>query len=205
MAGCPFLNCAEDKGSRDGLEGREDSGRFFSFLEGREMGQEGQNKERFLRKRGEEGMKDYYSVLGLTREAGEKEIKAAYRKLAKQYHPDVVKGDKKKEARMYEIQEAYGCLGDSKQREQYDRRLEEQEKGERGRMKERRPGERKQRGTPGEKAGPMPDMDAFERFFGFQAGKGMETYHPKGEKGKKPEGAVDAGELFASFFGKIGR
>ena len=51
----------------------------------------------------------------------------------------------------------------------------------------------------------MPDMDAFERFFGFQAGKGMETYHPKGDKGKKTEGAVNAEELFASFFGKIGR
>jgi DnaJ-class molecular chaperone len=148
-------------------------------------------------------MKDYYGVLGLTRGAGEREIKAAYRKLAKQYHPDVVKGDKKKEARMYEIQEAYGCLGDMKQREQYDQRLEEQ--GEKGKQTERKQTERKQRGTPGEKAGPMPDMDAFERFFGFQAGKGMETYHPKGDKGKKPEGAVDAEELFASFFGKIGR
>lgn len=114
-------------------------------------------------------MKDYYGVLGLTREAGEREIKAAYRKLAKQYHPDVVKGDKKKEERMYEIQEAYGCLGDPKQREQYDRKLEEQEQRK----------ERKQ--------------------------KGMEAYHPKGEKGKKPEGAVNAEELFASFFGKIGR
>ena len=75
-----------------------------------------------------------------------------------------------------------------------------EEQGEKGKQTER-----KQRGTPGEKAGPMPDMDAFERFFGFQAGKGMETYHPKGDKGKKPEGAVDAEELFASFFGKIGR
>ena len=66
-------------------------------------------------------MKDYYGVLGLTREAGEREIKAAYRRLAKQYHPDVVKGDKKKEDRMYEIQEAYGCLGDPKQREKEGR------------------------------------------------------------------------------------
>lgn len=133
-------------------------------------------------------MKDYYGVLGLTREAGEKEIKAAYRRLAKQYHPDVVKGDKKKEDRMYEIQEAYGCLGDPKQREKYDRMLQEQ--GEKGKE---------------EKTGPMPDMGAFERFFGFKAGKGMETYHPKGKKEKKPEGAIDPDEIFASFFGKIGR
>ena len=130
-------------------------------------------------------MKDYYGVLGLTRGAGEREIKAAYRKLAKQYHPDVVKGDKKKEARMYEIQEAYGCLGDMKQREQYDQRLEEQ--GEKGKQTER-----KQRGTPGEKAGPMPDMDAFERFFGFQAGKGMEYM-----KGKRTARAVCDGAILA--------
>ena len=141
-------------------------------------------------------MKDYYGVLGLTREAGEREIKAAYRRLAKQYHPDVVKGDKKKEDRMYEIQEAYGCLGDPKQREKYDRMLQEQAgKGKEGR----------QRAKSQEQTGPMPDMGAFERFFGFKAGKGMETYHPRGEKGKKPEGAIDSDEIFASFFGKIGR
>ena len=55
-------------------------------------------------------MKDYYRILGVSEQAAEKEIKAAYRKLAKRYHPDVVKDDPKKTQRMYEIQEAYECL-----------------------------------------------------------------------------------------------
>ena len=61
-------------------------------------------------------MKDYYRVLGVDRQASEDQIKKAYRKLAKQYHPDVVKDDKKKQERMYEIQEAYECLGNVEHR-----------------------------------------------------------------------------------------
>ena len=57
-------------------------------------------------------MKDYYKTLGVSEQATEKEIKAAYRKLAKQYHPDVVKDDADKRQRMYEVQEAYESLGD---------------------------------------------------------------------------------------------
>ena len=51
-------------------------------------------------------MKDYYGILGVSEQAAEKDIKAAYRKLAKLYHPDVVKDDADKTQRMYEIQEA---------------------------------------------------------------------------------------------------
>ena len=58
-------------------------------------------------------MKDYYKILGVDRQASDDQIKKAYRKLAKQYHPDVVKDDKKKQERMYEIQEAYECLGNA--------------------------------------------------------------------------------------------
>ena len=66
-------------------------------------------------------MKDYYRILGVSEQAAEKEIKAAYRKLAKQYHPDVVQDDAEKTQRMYEIQEAYECLGDEKSRKEYDK------------------------------------------------------------------------------------
>ena len=66
-------------------------------------------------------MKDYYRILGVSEQAAEKEIKAAYRKLAKQYHPDVVQDDAEKTQRMYEIQEAYECLGDEESRKEYDK------------------------------------------------------------------------------------
>ena len=65
-------------------------------------------------------MKDYYKILGVDRQASDDQIKKAYRKLAKQYHPDVVKDDKKKQERMYEIQEAYECLGNADHRKKYD-------------------------------------------------------------------------------------
>ena len=64
--------------------------------------------------------KDYYKILGVERSADEKEIKKTYRKLARQYHPDVNPGDKKAEARFKEINEAYEVLGDADKRKKYD-------------------------------------------------------------------------------------
>ena len=52
-------------------------------------------------------MKDYYKILGVSPQADDREIKAAYRKLAKKYHPDVVGEDQEKRPIIHEIQEAY--------------------------------------------------------------------------------------------------
>ncbi len=65
--------------------------------------------------------RNYYEVLGISREAGESEIKKAYRKLAMQYHPDRNNGDQEAEARFKEATEAYEVLRDPAKREQYDR------------------------------------------------------------------------------------
>jgi DnaJ-class molecular chaperone len=64
--------------------------------------------------------KDYYKILGVDKNAAEKDIKKAYRKLARQYHPDVNPGDKSVESRFKEINEAYEVLGDKEKRAQYD-------------------------------------------------------------------------------------
>jgi DnaJ-class molecular chaperone len=64
--------------------------------------------------------KDYYATLGVTKAASEKEIKQAFRKLARKLHPDVNPGDKTAEAKFKDINEAYEVLGDSAKRSKYD-------------------------------------------------------------------------------------
>ena len=64
--------------------------------------------------------KDFYKALGVTKDATADEIKKAYRKLARKYHPDANKGDAKAEERFKEISEAYDVLSDEKRRKEYD-------------------------------------------------------------------------------------
>lgn len=64
--------------------------------------------------------KDYYKIMGLQNQASQEEIKRAYRKLARKYHPDVSK-EENAEAKFKELGEAYGVLSDPKKRAQYDR------------------------------------------------------------------------------------
>src|SRR5579862_9824541 len=64
--------------------------------------------------------KDYYKTLGVPRNADEKEIKSAYRKLARKFHPDVNPGDKTAEAKFKEVSEAYDVVGDAEKRKLYN-------------------------------------------------------------------------------------
>src|SRR6266478_6219312 len=65
--------------------------------------------------------RDYYEVLGVQKSASEEEIKKAYRKLAREFHPDRNPGDKTAEGKFKEVQEAYDVLSDQTKRSQYDR------------------------------------------------------------------------------------
>src|SRR5213596_4382728 len=64
--------------------------------------------------------KDYYEVLGVPRTATGADIKKAFRKLAREYHPDVAKNKKQAEEKFKEINEAYEVLGDPPKRKKYD-------------------------------------------------------------------------------------
>src|ERR1051325_7086120 len=63
---------------------------------------------------------DYYETLSVPRGASEEEVRQAYRKLARKYHPDLNPGDKSAEDKLKQVQEAYDVLSDTKKRQMYD-------------------------------------------------------------------------------------
>jgi curved DNA-binding protein len=65
--------------------------------------------------------KDYYAILGVNKDAADKDIKQSYRRLARKYHPDVNPGNKEAEEKFKDISEAYEVLSDKEKREKYDR------------------------------------------------------------------------------------
>src|ERR1700727_4005821 len=63
---------------------------------------------------------DYYELLGVSKKANTKDIRTAFRKLARKYHPDLTPGDKSSEEKFKQLQEAYDVLSDTKKRQIYD-------------------------------------------------------------------------------------
>ncbi|NCO57690.1 MAG: hypothetical protein COW73_00765 [Nitrospirae bacterium CG18_big_fil_WC_8_21_14_2_50_70_55] len=125
---------------------------------------------------------DYYKELGVARDAEEKEIKRAYRRLARKYHPDVNPGNAKAAERFKRIATAYGVLADKKKRHLYDRF------GEAGLSEGFQEG-----------AGPTGGAGGFPG--GFRGGfEGVPPFAGGGRGGGAPFGA-DLGDLFGQFFG----
>lgn len=103
--------------------------------------------------------KDYYAILGVGRDASEKEIKSAYRKLARKHHPDVNPGDAAAEEKFKEISEAYEVLSDADKRTKYDQYGQYWE----------------QAGQPGA-GGPGPMWDTFTFDYGGMGDQGGAEY-----------------------------
>lgn len=143
--------------------------------------------------------RDYYKTLGVGKTASDKEIKQAYRKLARKYHPDVNPSDKGSETKFKEINEAYEVLGDPEKRKKYD------ELGANWRYYE----QAQQAGAPG--AGPTGGPFAGGSPFGGGYGGGAWTINmggPGGSRTMTPEemeemfgGESPFSDFFRTFFG----
>jgi DnaJ-class molecular chaperone len=140
-------------------------------------------------------MRDPYQILGVKRDAGEAEIKKAYRKLAKQYHPDRNADDPKAKERFAEANNAYEILGDTKKRAQFDRGEIDAEGKPRFSGFEGFGGGR---GSQGAQAGPH------ERHFEFNFG---DAFGGRGARGGAQgagsgSGGFDPQDIFSHIFGQ---
>lgn len=140
--------------------------------------------------------KDYYEVLGVPRKATEEEIKRAFRKLARKYHPDVARNKKTAEAKFKEINEAHEVLSNPESRRKYDQLGANWKTGAEWGPSPGRTGGRFDRRRPGGKGGRSQFegagfSDFFEEFFGRRARRS------RGPSPFGPRGPLDGAEEFA--------
>ncbi len=139
-------------------------------------------------------MTDWYQILGVPRQATEEEIKKAYRKLAKKYHPDTHPGNQEYERKFREISEANSILSDAEKRKKYDENLQDSKQGQ----------SRTERSTRQETP-KAENIDFgnihrnFEQFFGFNP----DTKDIVDEDKLKPKerNPLDTSTLFEQFMG----
>lgn len=147
-------------------------------------------------------MNDWYNILGVGRDADDAQIKTAYRKLAKKYHPDAHPGDKECEARFKEITEAYTILSDPAKRKKYDETFS---KGREENFKNRTAENTGQqtRANPGNDTVDVDFQNIsrnFEQFFGFNPNT-KDVVNPEKLKSRAGDNPLDTTNLFEAFMG----
>lgn len=136
---------------------------------------------------------DHYKILGISQQADAEQIKQAYRKLAKKYHPDLNPDDPEAEARFKEVVEAYEVLSDEAKRKEYDLKRQKTVNGKGS-------GEKKQ-GYADPRDVNMGDlMKNMERYFGFSLHRGQNDGQTQSKGGEK-RNPLDVTEMFEAFMG----
>ncbi len=132
---------------------------------------------------------DYYNILGVSEQAEEEQIKQAYRRLAKKYHPDLNPNDSEAEEKFKNVVEAYETLGDTDKRKEYD-------------LKKTKTGDGRKRESTASAKSPDKNMADFtkdmERYFGFSFAGGQAEKQKTGADGKK-RNPLDVTEMFEAF------
>ena len=149
-------------------------------------------------------MKNYYEVLGVSRDATKDEIKKAFRVMAKKYHPDKNKDDNDAIKKFQDASEAYEVIGNEESRAEYDKKLD----GFNSRKSQAGPGfkgksegdKSKTETTSKSSKSPYENLqDCFEGFFGFKPNSSKVDKDKMGKKSKNP---IDTSSMFESFFSK---
>lgn len=146
-------------------------------------------------------MTDWYRVLQISRQASEGEIKSAYRKLAKKYHPDAHPGDAECESRFKEITEAYTILSDPKKRRRYDEELGGHQKKDTDDTTKEKPKTAAETG----KVNFQDISESFESFFGFNPRTKKVVNEEKLRPDMKTGNPLDTTKIFEAFMGNIKR
>lgn len=140
--------------------------------------------------------KDYYTTLGVGRDADEKAIRTAYRKLAREHHPDLNPGDRSAEERFKEINEAYEVLSDADKRKLYNRFGEDWQRYKEAGFTGDEPVDQ-----PGSRGGGRVDPNDFGAWFRGQQG-GEQSWSYSGDLGGEDG---DFSDFFQTMFGSRGR
>ena len=138
---------------------------------------------------------NYYQILGLQRDVSQEEIKKAYRRIAKQYHPDSNPGNREAEKKFKEASEAYEVLSNEEKRENYDHKLTTE-------WNKPKPTKTEQKNTTVKQPFPFfSTEESFEHFFGFcpldnktDSGKNRKTSNTK-------TNPLDTTEMFERYMG----